>query len=80
MGIFCSWALCTPVQKCRYGDSNVDIIARLGGGQAEGEPGRAGERGGAAAVQVSPYSTVQYSTIQYSTVGDGDIHADTCWV
>ena len=61
MGIFCSWALCTPVQKCRYGDSNVDIIARLGGGQAEGEPGRAGERGGAAAVQVSPYSTVQYT-------------------
>jgi len=27
---------------------------RLGGGQAEGEPGRAGERGGAAAVQVQP--------------------------
>ena len=25
-------------------------------GETEGEPGRAGERGGAAAVQVSPYS------------------------
>ena len=34
----------------------VDIIARPGAGEAEGEPGRAGERGGAAAVQVSPYS------------------------